>query len=163
MTLKNFAARAIATIFVTTTGLAVAGAQVASTFDDRTNSPGYQVPAIGSEPGFPRISANIDKNSMRLDRRDRDPWNALLWISAIVLVVGIADDDGGLIIIGGAGVVVSLVESDQFGGRLAFSHNGVDFLKAGSLSFGLNQTYYQVGQTHGVTYQSPCLQMSFKF
>jgi len=163
MTLNNLAAKSTATIALGLVGCAVASAQ--------SGRGGYHLldpnvslsPSIGTEMGNPRLDIGSRSETMTFRRRDRDTWNTLLWISAAVAIVGLANDDAGLMLIGGIGVVYSLSQNNQLGLRYGPTHQGLDLVSTGPLSFGLAPTYYRVGETREVTYQSPCLQLRFKF
>ena len=67
-----------------------------------------------------------------------DTWNTVLVASAIVGVIGLATNDGTLTIIGAAGVVVSLVETNSSRFRYQALHRGIDLAHAGPLSFGVS-------------------------
>ena len=68
----------------------------------------------------------------------RDTWNTVLLVSGIVFVVGLIQDNSTLAILGGAGVIVSLIQLNpsRFTGN-SVAH-GLDLAKAGPVSFGFS-------------------------
>lgn len=69
---------------------------------------------------------------------DRQTWNTVLLISGIVAIVGLTQSDSTLTILGGAGVLVSLVQLNKNGYMPQYSPRGLDFYKSGPVSFGFN-------------------------
>jgi hypothetical protein len=67
----------------------------------------------------------------------RDTWNTVLLVSAIVLAVGIIQSESTLVILGGAGVIVSLVQMDRRF-QLQYTPRGINLFQSGPLTFGLN-------------------------
>jgi len=80
----------------------------------------------------------------------------LLLASAIILLVGLADDNQALTILGGVGVLICVADNGQLGYR-AYRH---DLLKSGPLSFGF-ATFGNAGPNPSFT--RPYAQLSFRF
>jgi hypothetical protein len=94
----------------------------------------------------------------------RDTWNTVLLVSGIVMIVGIVQDESTLILLGGAGVIVSLVQLNS--NRFA-SHSiarGVDLVQAGPISLGFSP-FGQMGLVPGYSTPRPSLYAAatFKF
>lgn len=66
---------------------------------------------------------------------DRDTWHTVLIASAVIGIVGLASGDGTLTVLGAAGVVLSLVETDQ--NRFRYGR-GFDLLHRGPISLGIS-------------------------
>jgi hypothetical protein len=94
----------------------------------------------------------------------RDTMRTVLIISAVVFVVGLADDNATLAIIGGAGCIYSLAQSNQLGFRRSAFRNGLQFAGSGPVSLGLNGLS-QGGLSHEQAFAHPgaYVQASFKF
>ncbi|HVT13148.1 MAG TPA: hypothetical protein VHE55_12865 [Fimbriimonadaceae bacterium] len=69
---------------------------------------------------------------------DRDTWHTVMIVSAVVGIVGLLDGDGTLAVLGGAGVALSLIESDSSRFQLRPFRYGLNLAKAGPLSFGID-------------------------
>lgn len=68
----------------------------------------------------------------------KNTWNTVLIVSAAVLVVGLIQGESTLALLGGAGVLVSLVQTNNLGFQAPSMPRGIDFYKAGPVSFGLS-------------------------
>lgn len=92
----------------------------------------------------------------------RDTWNTVLLVSGIVLLVGIVQNEGTLILLGGAGVIVSLVQLNpgRFTGN-SLAH-GLDLAKAGPVSFGFSP-FGQFGAAPGDRTLRPSAYISANF
>jgi len=92
---------------------------------------------------------------------DRDTWHTVMLVSAVVAIVGVVDNDSTLTVLGGAGILLSLYESDRSRFRL---RPGVDLLKMGPMSIGVNPLG-QMGLSQGFTRPrpSPYVQLTFRF
>lgn len=64
-------------------------------------------------------------------------WNTVMIVSGIVLVVGLITDESTLVILGGVGVIVSLVQMERRF-QLQYSPRGIDLFQKGPITFGLN-------------------------
>src|SRR5215469_2695529 len=124
MNLKSLAAKAVGCASVAILASAPACAQSTGQFNDPTFA-GRRM-AFGSPPELNFASYG-----------DRQMWHVIMLVSAIVLVAGIVDQDSGLIIIGGVGLVISVVESGPPSFRYSPYHPGVDLAHEGGLSFGV--------------------------
>ncbi|MHB8637115.1 MAG: hypothetical protein ACYC96_11660 [Fimbriimonadaceae bacterium] len=67
-----------------------------------------------------------------------DTWNTVLLVSGLVGVVGLVNGDGTLVILGGAGVLLSLYETANTRFDFQGLRQGPRFLKYGQVSFGVN-------------------------
>lgn len=95
---------------------------------------------------------------------EKQTWNTVLLISAAVLVVGLIQNEDTLTLLGGAGVLVSLVQTSKYGYMpQAFPH-GIDLVQKGPLSLGMNP-FGLVGPSQGFTNLRPSVYvaMNFKF
>lgn len=68
----------------------------------------------------------------------QDTWNTVLIVSAAVMVVGLIQEESTLTLLGGAGVLVSLVQSNKSGFRPNYTFRGIDFIKDHHVAFGIN-------------------------
>jgi hypothetical protein len=84
-------------------------------------------------------------------------------ISGIVLLAGLLDDNSGLIILGGAGVLVALSETNGTAYRMR-AGNGIDMFTAGHVSVGFNP-FGNLSFDEGLKHPQPnvILQAKFKF
>lgn len=68
-----------------------------------------------------------------------DTWNGVMLVSGIVALIGLVDNDSTLVIIGGAGVLLSLYEESS--SRFAFGgYRHADLMKSGPWTMGLKTT-----------------------
>jgi hypothetical protein len=89
-------------------------------------------------------------------------WNTVLIVSAVVLAVGLLQDDTTLAILGGAGVLVSLTQVNKYGFQLQSHPRGLDLVKSGPLSFGVNP-FGQIGLRDGFGPIKPSVYLSANF
>jgi hypothetical protein len=89
----------------------------------------------------------------------RDMWHTVTLVSAGVALAGILTDDGPLTVLGAAGVIVSLVESDSTRFRYAPAFRGIDFVHSGPISFGVSPFGLGFDSPHPAGY----LQLTFRF
>ena len=92
-----------------------------------------------------------------------ETWHTVLIVSGVLFIIGLADDDSTLTILGGAGVLVALSESN--GTAFAFrSPRSFDLMKRGPVSLGLNP-FGDLGMSQGLRLSRPSavLQATFKF
>lgn len=68
----------------------------------------------------------------------KSTWNTVLIVSAAVLVIGLIQEESTLALLGGAGVLVSLVQTNNLGFQAPSMPRGIDFYKSGPVSFGLS-------------------------
>jgi hypothetical protein len=66
-----------------------------------------------------------------------ETWHTVLLISGVLLLAGLIDDSSGLIILGGAGVLIAESETNGTAFRQTMGH-GMEFAKLGKVSFGFN-------------------------
>ena len=92
----------------------------------------------------------------------KDTWNTVLIVSGVVLVVGLITDESALTLLGGAGVIVSLVQSNKFGYAPQYSPHGIDLIQKGPVSFGVNP-FGQMGITQGFKDLRPSAYISANF
>jgi hypothetical protein len=106
-------------------------------------------------PNTPTVSFQSSKKGM---------WQTVLLVSAIVGVVGVVQGDSTLIILGGAGVLLSLYQTNQMGFRPQPFRHGLDLMRSGPVSFGI-QPFGTFGLQPGFTTPRPTayLHASFRF
>ena len=92
----------------------------------------------------------------------KDTWNTVLIVSGVVLVVGLITDESALTLLGGAGVIVSLVQSNKFGYAPQYSPHGINLLQKGPVSFGVNP-FGQMGLNQGFKDLRPSAYLSANF
>ena len=68
----------------------------------------------------------------------QDTWNTVLIVSAAVMVVGLIQHESTLTLLGGAGVLVSLVQSHRSGFRPNYSLRGIDLITHRHLTLGIS-------------------------
>ena len=120
---------------VLATAVIGAGLGASSVASAQTYHPGLPVTLTYANDHAPRTA--LPALGLAYQGR-RDTWNTVLLISGIVFVVGLIQDDSTLAILGGAGVIVSLIQLNpsRFTGN-SISH-GLDLAKAGPVSFGFS-------------------------
>jgi hypothetical protein len=132
MTMKNITAKAAAAVALTSVACASANAQT-------LNVDGPSMHSLRAAPG------GISNRT-------------LLLASAIILLVGLADSDSTLTIIGGVGVLISVMDTNTMSYRMnSYRH---DLIRTGGLSFGM-APYGQPGST--AFRPAPYAQISIKF
>ena len=132
MTMKNIAAKAAVAAALTSLACASASAQT-------LDVDGPSMPSFRAAPG------GISNHT-------------LLLASAIILLVGLADSNSTLTIIGGVGVLISVMDTNTRAYRLnSYRH---DLVQTGGLSFGV-APYGQPGST--AFRPAPYAQISIKF
>lgn len=106
--------------------------------------------------GAPVLSFNSSSN--------KETWHMVLLISAGVGILGLVNSDSTLTILGGAGVLLSLYESQGSHFQVRPSLRGVDMFKSGPMSFGLNP-FGGMGAREGFSLTRPAayVKLSFKF
>lgn len=114
-----------------------------------------------------RASDNDFKIPTRLSfsaASQKDTWNTVLIISAAVMVVGLIQEESTLTLLGGAGVLVSLFQTNKMGFSAPALPHGLDLVKSGPVSFGFSP-FGQFGLASGVTTlnPSPYVVAKFKF
>jgi hypothetical protein len=67
---------------------------------------------------------------------DRETWRSVMLVSGILLVAGLVDDNGALILIGGAGLLVSLSHTN--GNYYSSVGRSMDLARFGAISMGVN-------------------------
>lgn len=92
---------------------------------------------------------------------DKGTWHTVMIVSAVVGVIGLLDGDSTLAVLGGAGVLLSVVESDQSRFQLRPFRHGLDLARTGPLSFGIDP----IGLSPGFARPRPAayLHATFKF
>jgi len=120
--LRNFKIAALAT-----TALGASALSGAQSFDPKIPVSLSYAPVIGAK-ATPTLSYAQTR---------RDTWNTVLLVSAIVLVVGLIQEESTLVILGGAGVIVSLIQMDRRF-QLQYSPKGIHLFNSGPLTFGIN-------------------------
>lgn len=156
MTLNDFALRAAA---VLTLGcLAVAPVYAQTTNFDLTQT----------RPSETSINANLDYRpqayglqALKLDSPRASlaagsgiSMNTLMLVSAIVLIVGVIDDDRTLEVLGGVGVIIALLESNQ---KLGLQPVRPGLLHVGPVSLGIRSDRTMTARP------TPYAQVTFKF
>jgi hypothetical protein len=87
---------------------------------------------------------------------DRSTWQTIMLISIGVGVLGLANGDSTLTILGAAGAAISLSQM----GRLSFQNKGFSLASKGPLSFGLNPMgMHEIGMNRPMVF----LNAKFKF
>lgn len=132
MTMKNIAAKAVVAAALTSLACASASAQT-------LNVDGPSMPSFRAAPG------GISNHT-------------LLLASAIILLVGLADSDNTLTIIGGVGVLISVMDTNTM--RFRMSSYRHDLVRTGGLSFGVAPFSY-AGST--AFRPAPYAQISVRF
>ncbi len=94
---------------------------------------------------------------------NHETWHSVLLISGILLFAGLVDDNSGLIILGGAGVLVALSETNGNAYRSSVGH-GTDLLQMGNVSLGVNPfAYANPNQRLEMPKPAFVIQAKFKF
>jgi hypothetical protein len=104
----------------------VAGAQTLDV-PGPSSSPSLQIPGFTGSPAFAFKSTT-----------NRETWHTVLIVSGVLLFIGIVDSDSTLAILGGAGVLVSLSQTNGNAYRYNPAGRTLDFANIGKLSFGVN-------------------------
>ncbi|MBC8063994.1 MAG: hypothetical protein H7Y17_04135 [Chlorobia bacterium] len=91
-------------------------------------------------------------------------WNTVLIVSAAVMAVGLITGETTLTILGGAGVLVSLTQTNKSGFRPQYFARGLDLVQSGPVSFGV-RPFGPAGLHQGITtlQPSPYIVANFKF
>lgn len=94
----------------------------------------------------------------------REMWHTVMLVSAGVALVGLIDGDSTLTVIGVGGVVLSAVESGPSSFRSRNVRRGVEVLRSGPFSFGIDPLG-PAGLSRGIGGVQPggYLQLSFRF
>lgn len=72
-------------------------------------------------------------------RSMRATWNLVLAVSAVVAAIGLIQDESALVVIGGAGIVISLLQSDRSRfTTLRDPIRGFDLHRSGAATFGFS-------------------------
>jgi hypothetical protein len=102
--------------------------------------------------------------ALSLQRSQRGTWQTVLLVSAAVGIVGLLQGDTTLTLLGGAGVLLSLYETNRTGFRPQPFRHGIDLLSSGPVSFGI-QPLGQFGLSRGLAKPQPSayIQATFKF
>lgn len=91
---------------------------------------------------------------------DRETWRSVLLVSGILLIAGLVDDNGALILIGGAGVLVSLSHTN--GSYYTSVGRGLEFAKVGPVSMGFNP-FGTMRLSQGLNNPQPTVVVQAKF
>jgi hypothetical protein len=155
LTIKRLATLGSAALILATT----AGAQTARFSDTPTLNVPSPTATPALVPGMP-----VAPTFMLRRGSDRETWHTVMIVSAIFLFAGLVDDDNTLTALGGAGVILSLVEMDSTRFRYASVGRGMDLIRMGNVSVGMNP-FGQMGLTQGFSKPHPnlILQARFKF
>ena len=81
------------------------------------------------------------------------------------MVVGLATEETTLTLLGGVGVLISLIQTNKTGFQSQFFPQGIDLVQKGSLSFGINP-FGNVGVSpnfNSTLRPTPYLVATFKF
>ena len=107
-----------------------------------------------------KLSATLSFSSSS----NRGTWNTVLIVSAVVFAVGLIQGDSTLALLGGAGALVSLVELNKNGYAPQYMPHGLDLVRRGPLSLGLNP-FGEFGMMPGYMSIRPSFYaaMNFKF
>ncbi|MBI1755913.1 MAG: hypothetical protein HYR64_02260 [Fimbriimonas ginsengisoli] len=109
---------------------------------------------MASVPAAAQTTAPVGAPALSFGRPVRgDSSHTLLLVSAIVLVVGLAESNSTLTILGGAGVLISLSETGRLY-RPESPRRGVDLVKVGRVSMGVSP-FGQIGQPQGFSSPQP--------
>lgn len=94
----------------------------------------------------------------------RSTWQTVMLISAIVGIVGVAQGDSTLTILGGAGVLLSLYQTERMRFQLQPFQGGVSMLRSGPVTFGM-KPFGDLSPAQGMTGSRPSVfvQATFKF
>jgi len=119
---------------------------------------GFSGRASAQDPNL-RLHAKLSYGST-----DRNTWNTVLLVSGAVLVVGLIQEESTLTILGGAGVLLSLFETNKTNFRSQYFPHGLDLYKTGPVSFGVS-AFSSMGLTEGFRPVRPAAYISatFKF
>lgn len=118
----------------------------------------FAVSVIGAAHAQSRT--NLKPITLNFQSNQRNTWHTVLLISAAVGIVGVIQGDSTLTLLGGAGVVLSLYESERYRSGL----RGFDLVKTGPLSMGINPL--GVGFNRSLSTVRPAayyIQATFKF
>jgi len=94
----------------------------------------------------------------------RDTWNTVLIVSGAVMVVGLIQEETTLTLLGGAGVLISLVQLNNTRYRSELFPGGMDLVRKGAFSFGMkpfDETMLRSG--FNTIQPTPYISASFKF
>jgi hypothetical protein len=94
--------------------------------------------------------------------QSRETWRTVTIVSGVLLFVGLVDDNSALILLGGAGLLVSLSATN--GNMYRPQARGVELLQFGNVSFGV-KPFGQMDLSRELTTPRPSmvLQAKFKF
>jgi hypothetical protein len=120
-------------------------------------------------PSQPITSAGLEMNRSMTPgftfskSTDHQTWHTVLLVSAIFLFAGLVDSNSTLIILGGAGVLVSLSETNGNAYRFQPGRS-MELARMGHMSLGINPLG-QMGWSQGISAPKPSiiLQAKFKF
>jgi hypothetical protein len=119
---------------------------------------------VASVPASAQSATPIAAPTLSFSSSQRDTWHTVLIVSAIVGVVGIIQGDSTLTVLGGVGVLVSLVESEQMKFRFKPQSHGLDLLKMGPVSLGVNPLgKIGIAQAYQSSRPTAYMQLTFKF
>ena len=119
-----------------------------------TTAHAQQMPAPAIAPSAPVLTYTSGSHEM---------WHSVLLISGIFLLVGLVDNDSGLTILGGAGVLVALSETNGTAYRFVPAQHGVDLLQMGHVSLGVDPFGFGFTQENRGPKPGLILQAKFKF
>lgn len=106
-----------------------------------------------------KIPTTLEYQSSR-----RDTWNTVLIVSAAVMVIGLVQEETTLTLLGGAGVLISLVQLNNSRYASQLFPGGMDLVRRGPVSFGIkpyDETMLRSG--FNTVQPSPYISVSFKF
>ncbi|MEA2553420.1 MAG: hypothetical protein QOJ65_1596 [Fimbriimonadaceae bacterium] len=120
-------------------------------------------PAFGKTPDHAATqtltSSNVPGLSLTSSNR-RETMRTVMVISAILLLAGLLDDNGTLIAIGGAGLIISLLDTES--NKYRQSYRGLDLVTDGRFSLGV-RPFGQMGLAKRTSTPQPSLYLQAKF
>lgn len=126
--------------------------------------------AIALASGFSGVAHAQDRdlklhaNFSYAQSSQKSMWNTVFIVSAAVFVVGLITEESTLTVLGGVGVVVSLIQNNKSGFRPQYSPRGINLINKGPVSFGVNP-FGQMAYRNDFKSMSPSLYVvaNFKF
>lgn len=102
--------------------------------------------------------------SLNYQSNSKQTWNTVLIVSAVVMAVGLIQDETTLTLLGGAGVIVSLVQLNKTGFAPSYATRGLDVMQSGPVSLGFRPFGPAGLVTKTPTFNpSPYIMANFKF
>jgi hypothetical protein len=93
----------------------------------------------------------------------RNSWRTMMVVSGLVGVAGFARNSNALLVLGGAGELLSSAEPGEISFKYQSFHHGYDLMHTGPLYFGIGSFGYGTGRGAAFTRTGPYVQLSFSF